>query len=82
LLTCPHAARRQYARYFGGDLRIISMEGYVRSRASWNRCGRCASCRVRLAAQHAAHARARRYGTDAYVHLCRLGDGLEPTKLH
>lgn len=36
---------RLYARYFGGDLVIISMEGY---------------------------------GTDAYIHLSRLGDGEEP----
>lgn len=36
---------RLYARYFGGDLQIISMEGY---------------------------------GTDAYLHLCRLGDSQEP----
>ncbi|XP_010558461.1 PREDICTED: pyruvate dehydrogenase (acetyl-transferring) kinase, mitochondrial-like [Tarenaya hassleriana] len=35
---------RLYARYFGGDLQIISMEGY---------------------------------GTDAYLHLSRLGDSLE-----
>ncbi|KAM1742091.1 hypothetical protein ACFX12_012128 [Malus domestica] len=36
---------RLYARYFGGDLQIISMEGY---------------------------------GTDAYLHLSRLGDSQEP----
>lgn len=36
---------RLYARYFGGDLQIISMEGY---------------------------------GTDAYLHLNRLGNGAEP----
>ncbi len=36
---------RLYARYFGGDLTIISMEGY---------------------------------GTDAYVHLRRVGDAEEP----
>ena len=36
---------RLYARYFGGDLQVISMEGY---------------------------------GTDAYVHLNRLGDSHEP----
>uniref|UniRef100_A0A7N0UVK1 Protein-serine/threonine kinase n=1 Tax=Kalanchoe fedtschenkoi TaxID=63787 RepID=A0A7N0UVK1_KALFE len=36
---------RLYARYFGGDLQIISMEGY---------------------------------GTDAYLHLSRLGDSEEP----
>ena len=36
---------RLYARYFGGDLVLISMEGY---------------------------------GTDAYIHLSRLGDGEEP----
>ncbi|XP_055822214.1 pyruvate dehydrogenase (acetyl-transferring) kinase, mitochondrial-like [Solanum dulcamara] len=36
---------RLYARYFGGDLQIISMEGY---------------------------------GTDAYLHLSRLGDKEEP----
>ncbi|KAG9459942.1 hypothetical protein H6P81_004450 [Aristolochia fimbriata] len=36
---------RLYAQYFGGDLQIISMEGY---------------------------------GTDAYLHLCRLGDSEEP----
>ncbi|BAT76985.1 [Pyruvate dehydrogenase (acetyl-transferring)] kinase [Vigna angularis] len=36
---------RLYARYFGGDLQVISMEGY---------------------------------GTDAYLHLCRLGDSQEP----
>eukprot|EP00732_Lithocolla_globosa_P004872 Lithocolla_globosa_v1_NODE_4689_length_1386_cov_7.768595.p1 type:complete len:399 gc:universal NODE_4689_length_1386_cov_7.768595:1202-6(-) len=36
---------RLYARYFGGDLKIISMDGF---------------------------------GTDAYVQLCRLGDGEEP----
>ncbi|KAK7264786.1 hypothetical protein RJT34_32396 [Clitoria ternatea] len=35
---------RLYARYFGGDLQVISMEGY---------------------------------GTDAYLHLCRLGDSEE-----
>jgi pyruvate dehydrogenase kinase 2/3/4 len=42
---------RLYARYFGGDLQIISMEGY---------------------------------GTDAYLHLKRLGDAREvlPRKLH
>ena len=36
---------RLYARYFGGDLQVISMEGY---------------------------------GTDAYVHLNRLGNVQEP----
>ncbi|ESW10556.1 hypothetical protein PHAVU_009G219900 [Phaseolus vulgaris] len=36
---------RLYARYFGGDLQMISMEGY---------------------------------GTDAYLHLSRLGDSQEP----
>ncbi len=36
---------RLYARYFGGDLQIISMEGY---------------------------------GTDAYLHLNRLGNSQEP----
>ncbi|KAJ2780398.1 [Pyruvate dehydrogenase (acetyl-transferring)] kinase isozyme 2 [Coemansia javaensis] len=36
---------RLYARYFGGDLKLISMEGY---------------------------------GTDAYLHLSRLGDNEEP----
>ena len=36
---------RSYARYFGGDLVIVSMEGY---------------------------------GTDAYLHLSRLGDNQEP----
>jgi pyruvate dehydrogenase kinase 2/3/4 len=36
---------RLYARYFGGDLQVISMEGY---------------------------------GTDAYIHLNRLGDSHEP----
>ncbi|KAH6757925.1 pyruvate dehydrogenase kinase [Perilla frutescens var. hirtella] len=36
---------RLYAKYFGGDLQIISMEGY---------------------------------GTDAYLHLSRLGDSQEP----
>ncbi|KAF6172233.1 hypothetical protein GIB67_024855 [Kingdonia uniflora] len=36
---------RLYARYFGGDIQIISMEGY---------------------------------GTDAYLHLSRLGDSQEP----
>ncbi|XP_015932489.1 pyruvate dehydrogenase (acetyl-transferring) kinase, mitochondrial-like [Arachis duranensis] len=36
---------RLYAKYFGGDLQILSMEGY---------------------------------GTDAYLHLCRLGDSEEP----
>ncbi|TXG71494.1 hypothetical protein EZV62_000073 [Acer yangbiense] len=36
---------RLYAQYFGGDLQIISMEGY---------------------------------GTDAYLHLSRLGDSQEP----
>ncbi|KAJ1991020.1 [Pyruvate dehydrogenase (acetyl-transferring)] kinase isozyme 2 [Dimargaris cristalligena] len=36
---------RCYARYFGGDLKLISMEGY---------------------------------GTDAYLHLCRLSDSAEP----
>jgi pyruvate dehydrogenase kinase 2/3/4 len=42
---------RLYARYFGGDLQVISMEGY---------------------------------GTDAYLHLKRLGDAKEvlPRKLH
>jgi pyruvate dehydrogenase kinase 2/3/4 len=36
---------RLYARYFGGDLQIISMEGY---------------------------------GTDAYLHISRLGNVQEP----
>lgn len=36
---------RSYARYFGGDLSIVSMEGY---------------------------------GTDAFVHLSRLGNHSEP----
>lgn len=36
---------RLYARYFGGDLQVISMEGY---------------------------------GTDAYLHLSRLGNRQEP----
>jgi pyruvate dehydrogenase kinase 2/3/4 len=42
---------RLYARYFGGDLQVISMEGY---------------------------------GTDAYLHLKRLGNAEEslPRKLH
>ncbi|XP_062143674.1 pyruvate dehydrogenase (acetyl-transferring) kinase, mitochondrial isoform X1 [Alnus glutinosa] len=43
---------RLYARYFGGDLQIISMEGYE------------------LRCVHA--------GTDAYLHLSRLGDSQEP----
>ncbi|KAK9991973.1 hypothetical protein SO802_026958 [Lithocarpus litseifolius] len=43
---------RLYARYFGGDLQIISMEGYDL---------RCAFA-----------------GTDAYLHLSRLGDSQEP----
>lgn len=38
---------RLYARYFGGDLQIISMEGY---------------------------------GTDAYLHLNRIGDSAEPLR--
>ena len=38
---------RLYARYFGGDLQVISMEGY---------------------------------GTDAYLHLSRLGDTAEPLR--
>jgi pyruvate dehydrogenase kinase 2/3/4 len=42
---CGLPISRLYARYFGGDLQIISMEGY---------------------------------GTDAYLHLSRLGDSLEP----
>ncbi|CAJ1940703.1 unnamed protein product [Sphenostylis stenocarpa] len=41
---------RLYARYFGGDLQVISMEGYGLLFA----------------------------GTDAYLHLCRLGDSQEP----
>ena len=36
---------RAYARYFGGDLNVMSVEGH---------------------------------GVDAYVHLNRLGDGVEP----
>ncbi|KAI2498067.1 Mitochondrial branched-chain alpha-ketoacid dehydrogenase kinase [Fragilaria crotonensis] len=39
---------RSYARYFGGDLDIMSMEGY---------------------------------GTDAFVHLARLGDSQEPLEV-
>lgn len=42
---CGLPISRLYARYFGGDLQIISMDGY---------------------------------GTDAYLHLCKLGDGEEP----
>ncbi|XP_034706082.1 pyruvate dehydrogenase (acetyl-transferring) kinase, mitochondrial-like [Vitis riparia] len=42
---CGLPISRLYARYFGGDLQIISMEGY---------------------------------GTDAYLHLSRLGDSEEP----
>ncbi|CAA6663618.1 unnamed protein product [Spirodela intermedia] len=42
---CGLPISRLYARYFGGDLQIISMEGY---------------------------------GTDAYLHLSRLGDSQEP----
>ena len=39
---------RSYARYFGGDLDILSMEGF---------------------------------GTDAFVHLARLGDSREPVEV-
>ncbi|KAJ9181740.1 hypothetical protein P3X46_005802 [Hevea brasiliensis] len=42
---CGLPISRLYARYFGGDLQVISMEGY---------------------------------GTDAYLHLLRLGDSQEP----
>ncbi|RZC88209.1 hypothetical protein C5167_016009 [Papaver somniferum] len=42
---CGIPISRLYARYFGGDLQVISMEGY---------------------------------GTDAYLHLSRLGDSAEP----
>ncbi|KAG2492325.1 hypothetical protein HYH03_009276 [Edaphochlamys debaryana] len=42
---CGLPLSRMYARYFGGDLQIISMEGY---------------------------------GTDAYLHLARLGNDEEP----
>lgn len=42
---CGLPISRLYARYFGGDLQMISMEGY---------------------------------GTDAYLHLSRLGDSQEP----
>jgi pyruvate dehydrogenase kinase 2/3/4 len=44
-LGCGLPLSRLYARYFGGDLQLISMEGY---------------------------------GTDAYLHLPRLGDKCEP----
>ncbi|GER31464.1 pyruvate dehydrogenase kinase [Striga asiatica] len=42
---CGLPISRLYAKYFGGDMQIISMEGY---------------------------------GTDAYLHLSRLGDSQEP----
>ncbi|KAG6664105.1 hypothetical protein CIPAW_02G069500 [Carya illinoinensis] len=55
---------RLYARYFGGDLQIISMEGY----------GFHHECReyiiYKICNVHA--------GTDAYLHLSRLGDSQEP----
>jgi len=44
-LGCGLPLSRLYARYFGGDLQLLSMEGH---------------------------------GTDAYLHLPRLGDKLEP----
>jgi hypothetical protein len=44
-IAAPQSRSRLYARYFGGDLQIISMEGY---------------------------------GTDAYLHLNRLGNVQEP----
>ena len=55
------------------------MEGYVRALASLSRVGGASHAgTVSLPSMLDAH----RYGTDAYVHLCRLGDGLEPTKVH
>ncbi|KAD5507951.1 hypothetical protein E3N88_15654 [Mikania micrantha] len=46
---------RLYARYFGGDLQIISMEGYEEDNSESFIAG-----------------------TDAYLHLSRLGDSQEP----
>ncbi|KAI9777328.1 MAG: hypothetical protein M1839_008936 [Geoglossum umbratile] len=55
---------RLYARYFGGDLKLISMEGSV-SAATCYRFGLTSGFFYR-------------YGTDVYLHLNRLSSSSEP----
>ena len=56
---------RLYARYFGGDLKLISMEGYAT-----NMCP-CFMCKRKAEILY-------RYGTDVYLHLNRLSSSSEP----
>ena len=55
---------RLYARYFGGDLKLISMEGSVVSSST--------------DATPANGSSLHRYGTDVYLHLNRLSSSSEP----
>ncbi|RID71206.1 hypothetical protein BRARA_C03157 [Brassica rapa] len=67
---------RLYARYFGGDLQIISMEGYGESNAysiSYLR-----SYPFIFEINFDVCLLLTRAGTDAYLHLSRLGDSQEP----
>nr|AGT16294.1 pyruvate dehydrogenase [Saccharum hybrid cultivar R570] len=57
---------RLYARYFGGDLQIISMEGYGMAIFHLIQHRNITSVSIRPV------------GTDAYLHLSRLGDSEEP----
>ncbi|KAK1240019.1 hypothetical protein MKX08_007461 [Trichoderma sp. CBMAI-0020] len=54
---------RLYARYFGGDLKLISMEGFEKSK--------CAYMLTRIPLFPS-------YGTDVYLHLNRLSSSSEP----
>lgn len=56
---------RLYARYFGGDLKLISMEGYVVSLRTLS------FIKPLLIDIHS-------YGTDVYLHLNRLSSSSEP----
>ena len=60
---------RSYARYFGGDLNIMSMEGY----------GEHAQAQIALRSQVPRCDRPRGVaGTDAFLHLNKLGNRSEP----
>src|SRR6266536_6579786 len=56
---------RLYARYFGGDLKLISMEGFALPSPP-------------LPIQASGSDSLNRYGTDVYLHLNRLSSSSEP----
>lgn len=73
---------RLYARYFGGDLQV---GGRGEGVAAWSEARRAPSCSGRARPPCAHHPAPRpqiismeNYGTDAYLHLNRLGNVSEP----